>query len=694
VTASDIGLGDPAVLSYGFCALAFFAFLVHLALGWRGGIKASVLVATVAASVVWATLNVAFALTEAAALWRAQAFFDSLRLGGWLLFLGLVLGGRRESLRLAAALALLPVLALWWLPAAPSDEFVAAVSRVPFGLLLGVSVAGLVLSEQVFRRARAHARWAVKPLCIGLGASFVFDLYLYADALLFGRIEPDAWAARGFAQALVIPFIVLATARNREWTIDIALSRGVVFQSTAFLASGIYLLAIAAAGYYVRYFGGSWGRTFQVGFVFAALLLLGWLFSSGTLRSKLRVFINKNFFSYRYDYRQEWLRFTSVLSTREPNVSVAQRAVHALADLVESPAGALWLLGGEECYVQEARWNFPRVDAAERAQAALPDFLQRTGWVVNLQEYRDAPARYPGLQVPEWLGALPAAWLIVPIAAQDELIGFVVLATPRAAVDVNWEVRDLLKTAARQAGSFLAQLRASEALLEARKFEAFNKMTAFVVHDLKNLVAQLSLLLSNAERHRHNPRFQEDMLATVQHVSERMNRLLLQLSTGARGEEGARPVDLSRLAERVARAKAAEPAGVPVEGAQQVMAVAHEHRLERVVGHLVQNAIDATREGGGVRVRVSAQEALAVLEVSDTGCGMSEQFVRERLFRPFETTKAGGMGIGAFETAQYVKEIGGSIQVESRPGTGTRVTLALPLHRGEALRAQPERAAA
>lgn len=687
----EFALHSPASLTYGFCALAFIAFLVHVSLGWRGGIKATVLVATLAASVIWATLNVAFALTENATLWRAQAGFDALRVGGWLLFLGLVLAGQRDRLRWAGALlALLPALALWWTPPAPSDAFTLGASRAPFALLLGLSVAGLVLSEQVFRRSREHARWSVKLLCIGLGASFVFDLYLYADALLFGRIEPDVWAARGFAQALVIPFIALATARNREWTIDIALSRGVVFQSTAFLASGIYLLIIAAAGYYVRYFGGSWGKTFQVGFIFAAVLLLGWLFSSGTLRSKLRVFINKNFFSYRYDYREEWLRFTNVLSTREPNVSLAQRAVQALADLVESPAGALWLLGGEDAYVQEARWNFPRIDAAEGAQGALPGFLQHTGWVVNLQEYRAAPSRYPGLQIPAWLDALPAAWLIVPIVAQEELIGFVVLATPRAAVDVNWEVRDLLKTAARQAGSFLAQLRASEALLEARKFEAFNKMTAFVVHDLKNLLAQLSLMLRNAERHRHNPRFQEDMLATVRHVSERMNRLLQQLA-GAGGEESVRPVNLGRLAERVAQAQA----GLSVEDpSSQVMTLGHEHRLERVIGHLVQNAADATREGGEVRIRVFAHEERAVLEVSDTGCGMSEDFMRQRLFRPFETTKAGGMGIGAFEAAQYVKQIGGSIQAESRPGSGTRITVALPLHRDEAPREQHDRAAA
>jgi putative PEP-CTERM system histidine kinase len=682
MTFSHLVLRDPAVLSYGLCALAFLAFVVHLAFGWRGGPKATVLVAAVAMTGAWAALNVAFALTQAAPLWRAQALLDALRVAAWVVFLALILGGGRRALVWCAGLLVLPAVALGLPPPGPeTDGF--AVTRAAVGALLAVTVAGLVLIEQVFRRAREHARWSIKPLCLGLGGLFVFDLYLYADALLFSRIGADVWAARGLAHALVIPFLAIATARNRDWTIDIALSRAVVFQSATFLATGIYLLTIAAAGYYVRYFGGSWGKTVQIGFIFAALLILGWLFSSGTLRSKVRVFINKNFFSYRYDYREEWLRFTNVLFSRDRSVSAAQRSVEALANLVESPAGALWLLNDDGDFVQEARWNFPGLHAAEPADGAFAQFLRRTGWVVNLAESIDEPSRYPDLTVPEWIRALPSAWLVVPIIAEDELIGFGVLATPRTSLDVDWEVRDLLKSAARQAGSFLAQLRTSEALLEARKFEAFNKMTAFVVHDLKNLVAQLGLLMKNAERHAQNPRFQTDMLSTVQHVSDRMNRLLLQLSAGARGDEGARPVNLARLAERVTQTRRGENTHLLVHAPDPVITVGQEARLERVLGHLMQNAIDATRERGEVEIRVFAEGRRAIVEVKDNGCGMSEEFVRERLFRPFQTTKPAGMGIGAFETAQLAKDMGGSIQADSRPGAGTLIRLVLPLHAEE-----------
>jgi putative PEP-CTERM system histidine kinase len=603
-------------------------------------------------------------------------------MGGWLLFVTMLLLPQARW-RWSALVVLLVVAASFLL------------RSISMELGLALAVGGLVLTEQVFRRAKEHARWAIKPLCIGLGGSFIFDLYFFADTLLFRQFDLDLWAARGLAQALVIPFIAVATARNKEWTIDIAVSRGIVFHSTAVMVSGLYLLAVAGAGYYVRYFGGSWGKTVQISFVFAALLLLGWLFSSGALRARLRVFINKNFFSFRYDYRQEWLRFTNRLSAGDAAVSPDQRSIEALANLVESPGGLLWMRDDEgHALIPAGRWNVADPGQQIDTRASLPVFLKRTGWVIKLPEYREHPERYAELALPPWLESSPWAWLIVPITAQDELIGVVVLASPRTPIDVNWEVLDLLKTAARQVGSFLGQIRATRALLEARQFEAFSKMTAFVVHDLKSLVAQLALLLKNAERHGHNPRFQEDMLSTVRNVAERMNKLLLQLSSGNSSEESLRPLNLGGLAERVVRAKAAERAGIPVEGPSDLVTVGHESRLERVIGHLVQNAIEATRDGGEVRLRLAVEQQAAVVEVIDTGCGMSEEFLRERLFRPFQTTKAAGMGIGAFETAQYVKEIGGRIEADSRPGTGTRIKVILPLHQDHAIPTAQARQAA
>jgi putative PEP-CTERM system histidine kinase len=298
--------------------------------------------------------------------------------------------------------------------------------------------------------------------------------------------------------------------------------------------------------------------------------------------------------------------------------------------------------------------------------------------MVSIPELSAQPESYRGLQLPSWVEKLPSAWIIVPLFSGAQLIGFVVLTTPRTPIDLNWEVRDLLKTAARQAASFLSQMQASEDLLEAKKFESFNRMSAFVVHDLKNLVAQLSLMVTNARRHRDNPQFQQDMLATVEHAVTRMNGLLWQLRSGATPVTNPRIVDLEPIALRIKEAKSVEGRAIVLDIDREVYAMGHEDRLERVIGHLVQNALDATNGAGSVALRVYREGAFTVTEVRDNGVGMSAEFVRDELFKPFRTTKSGGMGIGVYESFQYVAELGGRLSVDSKPGVGTCVKVLLP----------------
>jgi putative PEP-CTERM system histidine kinase len=257
-------------------------------------------------------------------------------------------------------------------------------------------------------------------------------------------------------------------------------------------------------------------------------------------------------------------------------------------------------------------------------------------------------------------------------------------------IDIDWEVRDLLKTAGAQAASYLGQIELAEALLEARKFDAFNRMSAFVVHDLKNLVAQLQLLLRNAERHSDNAEFQRDMLETVRHVVGRMTDLLSHLRAGETPVENARSVDLAAIARRVQRSKGGLKPGVDLDATQPVFALGHEERLEQVLAHLVQNALDATPPDGRVRLAVRGEAEFAVAEIQDNGVGMTQEFVRDRLFRPFQTTKASGMGIGGYESHQYVTSIGGRLLVESTPGEGTTIRVLVPQAIARSLPRPPE----
>jgi putative PEP-CTERM system histidine kinase len=673
---------------YGLAALAYVAFAARLALGSGAGRRAAFLLVTVGATTVWAAASFAFALQPGFGFWGAAAFADTARYAAWFLFLRVLLvGDPPNSGRIPVPNSVIAAMGLALVASLATPFAGSPFASMPeiawrpwlYAVWLVLAVSGLILLEQLFRETDPGSRWAIKPLVIGLAGLFAFDLYFYSDAMLFGRIDAEIWIARALAHAVIIPFVAVATARNAAWTIEIHVSRGTVFHSTAIVVSGLFLLVIAFAGYLVRYLGGDWGRALQIGFLFAALLAGALVLTSGRFRSKLRVFVSKHFFSYRYDYRQEWLRFTATLSDQHTLRGVQEQVVKGLCDLVESPGGALWLRQEDETFRLATRLNVPAtVDGESPAGDSLPRFLAGTGWVVDVPQFRRDRSAYDTLELPDWLAAMKDAWLIIPLVSGVDLLGFVVLSEPRAKIDVNWEVRDLLKVASRQAASFLGQTRATEALLEARKFEAFNRMSAFVVHDLKNLVAQLSLMLRNAERHRDNPEFQRDMLQTVEHVVGRMNHLMSQLRSGVTPAEKTRPVDLVPVVERACRARHAAEGRVKLALVPGLLVLAHEDRLDHVIGHLLQNALDATAAGGEVSVRTRQDGRHVVLEIADTGVGMTPEFVRDRLFKPFETSKKTGMGIGVYESSQYLSTIGGQLQVESAPGAGTTVRALMP----------------
>jgi putative PEP-CTERM system histidine kinase len=304
--------------------------------------------------------------------------------------------------------------------------------------------------------------------------------------------------------------------------------------------------------------------------------------------------------------------------------------------------------------------------------------------VIDLQEYAESPDKYGNAPMPAWLLAYPRGWLVVPLMMEGRLFGFMLLVKPRSTIKLNWEVIDLLKIAGNQAASYLAQYDAANELMVARQFESFNRMSTFVVHDLKNLVSQLSLLMSNAERHKHNPEFQDDMIETVDFSVQKMKLMLQKLSRGVAPEN---PVSLpiERLLHQAVALKAAfEPQPVLLVRDPGLTVVADWERLERVVGHLIQNAIEATAKDGKVGIELARRGEQVMIRITDSGEGMSEEFIRERLFKPFESTKSAGMGIGVFESQEYIQELGGELEVASVPAQGSTFTIILPLLKQQA----------
>ena len=542
---------------------------------------------------------------------------------------------------------------------------------------LGLALLGLLLIEQLYRNATEAERWSLKYLCLGLGTLFAFDILMYSEALLFRELDPELWQARGLINAVAAPWLAVAMARNNSWRVNLHVSRQVVFHTVTLMGTGVYLLVMAGIGYIISFMGGTWGGVLQVGFLAAAIALLFSLLFSGKFRAFLRVELNKHFFSYHYDYREEWLKFTRALSSL--NQDVPEGIIRTMADLAQSPAGLLW--GGSEGRDLRlmANWQMPPPPGSESGLGTVPAWLQRTEWIIDLQEWRRTPQIYGNLELPAWLAADEQLWLVIPLLFRDRVEGVLMLKRSSLKDRINWEDRDLLKTSMRQAASHLAQHLASQALVEARQFDAFNRLSAYVVHDLKNILAQQSLIVSNAAKHRDNPEFIDDMIGTVANSVARMQRLMEQMRTGIR-TGGAESVQMAPLLEKVIIARKDHlPVPLAAFEAGNCEVEADSERLATVFNHLLQNAQEATDPQGSVIVRLRKVGDQVHVDIEDTGRGMDEDFIRERLFRPFESTKGlTGMGIGAFESREYIRHIGGDIRVRSKPGQGSIFHVSLP----------------
>ena len=681
--------------SYLSAAVGFAFLTVLLLFSWRSSVQGQLLTLVSGTTAVWALVAANVSRED---LFMQQdmlyQFLEVLRYLAWYVFLLKLLapaasshGGYRGYLRralpLSSGFVVLVLLVELGINAAGIERHqqLLVLSMVAHVLL---AIIGLLIVEQLYRSTSARHRWAIKYLFIAAGGLFAFDFYMYADALLFRVLDAGLWSARGFVTLLAVPLLTLSAARNRDWSHNLFVSRDIVLHATTVMGAGLYLLVMAAAGYYLREVGGSWGRIAQVSFLTLALVLLAAVLFSGQYRSQLRVFLGKHFYKNKYDYRHEWLQLTRDLNRGSDDTDRFAAVARVIARVVDARAGLLWLRDGNGRFNNVAAWGGSRVDDGISADDAMIRFLDEKTYVINLRELETHEDEYEGLELPGFITSIDRGWLIVPLPGMHSLIGFIVLANPLVDREVNWEDRDLLKTAAMQVSSYLTVLMTTEALAEARQFEAFNRISSFMVHDLKNIAAELELVARNAERHRDKAEFLDDAFATVANSSGSIRRLLDQLRNRRVTPEKKVTIDLVRLVDAVVGKRAGRlPMPELVNASQGCTVVAEQGRLENVLKHLIDNACEATGEQGSVRIRFSAtsgERPVCVVEIVDDGRGMEADFIRDRLFKPFDTTKGNaGMGIGMYESREFIRELDGDIQVSSEPGRGTTVSVTIPV---------------
>lgn len=549
-------------------------------------------------------------------------------------------------------------------------------------LHLLLQIGGLVLVHNLYVGARAETRLLLRWPAGALLALWGYDLNFYTVAYLSHGMPEMLGALRSLA-ALAAAMTLAIGALTGRAEVNLRPSRAVTFQSLSLMLIGAYLIAMVALAQWLSWSGGNLAASLQLGVLTAASVLGVAVLASARMRGWMRVTLAKHLFQHRYDYRSEWLRFTrTIAKAGGSDASLNERLIRAVADMTDSPAGLLLTAGEGGQLELAARWQWP---TAEVPGVALPAgqcrFFEQSGYVADLDELRAGRASAAAqAAVPQWLQDEPRAWALVPLLHFEQLVGMIVLARPPHARKLDWEDFDLLRIAGQQLASYLAEHAGQAALAEAGRFEDFNRRIAFVMHDIKNLASQLSLLARNAERHSDNPEFQRDMLITLRNSSDKLHALLSRLSRyGASAIETLEPVAADQVAARVA-AQFQPLHNVQLVEAAPCRVAGQAESLEQVLVHLVQNAVDASPDGAPVFLRVASEGLGGVIEVLDSGTGMSPEFVRTRLFKPFDSSKPGGFGIGAYEARELIRAMRGRLDVESCEGLGSRFTIHLPLY--------------
>lgn len=692
------------LVAYIVCAAAYLFLSIVLLIGWRGKKEGGILLLASVITFVWAMSGMLIAVSDN-------------RLSGLFVAISLIIEGIRNTAVLAFLVILLKKVVVPTVGGEPGKltpyyktvcTLVVAVCGYSIGadLLTGftkyivsvtpsisghlaISVLGLALLEQLYRNTAQEKRWGIRYISLAFAGIFIYEFYLYADSLLFSRIEAGIWGARPWIVAFVSPLIAVSAARNPKWSLDVYVSRQAVFHTATLISAGIYLLLMSIAGFYIKKYGGDWGAIAQAVFVFAAVMLLLLIVLSGKIRSWLKVTLNKHFFNYKYDYRQEWIRFNTTLTALDDIVPIKSRAIKSLAQIVESPAGLLFAKNQDGDYQLAANWNtpLPSIDVIGKGESLL-QFVIDKEWVIDLQEFKqngtenNKDGKYIGLKLNDDL--LQEEYrFIIPLINDAGLYGFIILNEPRSKLTLNWEDMDVLKTAGSQIASYLAQYDANTQLTIARQFEAYNRLSTFVIHDLKNLVGQLSLLCSNSKKFRHNEEFIDDAFETVENSVAKMNHLLEQLRSGIEKKVVGR-VEVKALLNGIVNSRKSSGKKIELAGDScEYYINADKQELIAVIEHILQNAIDATakqKENALVEIELKPEVENIIVKIKDNGEGMSREFIRDRLFSPFDTTKGdSGMGVGVYQAREYISKIGGRIEVNSEVGIGTVFELFLPL---------------
>ncbi len=670
-----------AVFTYAICCLAYLIFA--LVLPWRGArapLTFAMMLAA-AATALWSGMAAMAELHQVPTI--ARDFALTVQTGAWLAVVLTVLypQPRNQNVWLGLVLATLAFVALRIAAQAGLTSSVGVAGVYLDAALTGIAldILGLMLVENMLRNFGRDEFWSLKYLAIGLSAALGYDLVVTLPQFL---THTPVWGLPNVRPVLLLvialPLYVLTAVRNPTAQLRIHSSRRIVFHAATLIGAGVVFEGTALAAYFVRTYGGDNGTVLSVVLGFSVAVGVAVAAASASIRARIRAFINENFFSYKYDYRVEWTRFIRSLTSLESG-AVSLRVLRTLAEVVESPGGVLWSAkDGAHQFVPSARWSgVVDPDPIDFDRPEIASLSDEHCVCIELEDCRPDSAFFP------WKEKFPEGWIVVPLRYQSDLMAVALINKPRLPRKLDWEDRNLIELVALQLAAYLIQDDMARTLADAEQLHRFNKRFAFVVHDIKNSIGQLDLVLRNAERFGSDPAFRADMNSTLRNVVDKLQRLLVQLkerSASAESGSPAKATDIGALVQNFVTEKRGLGIDVIAAAEKQTLEVSvpNPQELLDVLEHVFANAVEATR-GGPVELKLTRRGQRVCVDVIDHGPGMSEEFINTQLFRPLKSTKNSGLGIGAYQAREIVHGIGGDLEIKSKVGLGTTVTLSLPI---------------
>lgn len=627
---------------------------------------------------------------------------SSLLPGVWLLFsLGYGRGNYKEFLNrwkfLILASFLVPLALVTvddselFAPYPKNDSIVLWVGGFYFYLLF---LAGLVLVginlEKTFRTSVGVMRWRIKFMILGLGTLFAVRFFTSSQALLSHSINLQLQIVDASALFVGCLLILRSLLRAGHFDLDIYPSRAVLQGSLTVLLAGIYLFAMGVLAKIISHFHLPQGFVIQCFLFLVAAAVLTMILLSDRVRLRIGRFVSRHFQRPMYDYRTVWRQFTEATAACVNQSDLCQVSVKAVTDIFQALSVTIWIVDEQQSQLVFAASTFlaeARADALRPGKDEAAEIIQglrgvyepldidiaKGKWAENLRRCHPDEFRTGGDRI------------CVPMIVGEQLVGVMILGDRVSGAKFTAQDLDLLKCIGDHIAAGLLNRRLSEKLLQAKELEAFQTMSAFFVHDLKNTANTLNLMLQNLPVHFDDPAFRADALRGVSKTVTHINRLIGRLGS-IRNELQIKPVE-SDLNELVTRTLSGweEVAGINLKKDLETLPKVFfdPEQMLKVATNLVFNAREAVPQASGlVQIQTRRQNGWAVLSVSDNGCGMSPEFMSRSLFRPFQTTKKTGLGIGMFQSKMIVEAHKGKIEVESEAGKGTTFRVFLPITNG------------